>query len=102
MNEAAIRERIRELNEMVTASPLVQPKQSSRSQGTYPTQDPPRHIRTDDCLDLLRLQVKYLLFDLEATRRENRYLRQMLESRHRRDSEEGGENDPKWQAPPGQ
>jgi hypothetical protein len=29
--------------------------------------------------------VKYLLFDLEATRRENRYLRQMLENRHRGD-----------------
>lgn len=31
-------------------------------------------------LDQLRLTVKYLLFDLEATRRENKYLRKMLES----------------------
>jgi hypothetical protein len=36
-------------------------------------------------LDWLRLSVKYLVFDLEATRRENQYLRQMLES----NSEEG-------------
>ena len=32
-----------------------------------------------DSLDYLRLSIKYLLFDLEATRRENSYLRQMLE-----------------------
>ncbi len=33
-----------------------------------------------DSLDHLRLTIKYLLFDLEATRRENKYLRKMLES----------------------
>ncbi len=32
-----------------------------------------------DSLDYLRLSIKYLLFDLEATRRENNYLRKMLE-----------------------
>jgi len=31
-----------------------------------------------ESLDYLRLSVKYLVFDLEATRRENRYLRDML------------------------
>lgn len=31
-----------------------------------------------DSLDHLRLSVKYLVFDLEATRRENAYLRRML------------------------
>ncbi len=34
-----------------------------------------------EALDYLRLQIKYVVFDLEATRRENRYLRKMLESR---------------------
>jgi len=33
-----------------------------------------------DSLDYLRLSVKYLVFDLEATKRENRYLRKMIES----------------------
>jgi hypothetical protein len=33
----------------------------------------------EDSLDHLHLTVKYLLFDLEATRRENKYLRKMLE-----------------------
>ncbi len=32
-----------------------------------------------ESLDYLRLSIKYLVFDLEATRRENRYLRKMLE-----------------------
>jgi len=33
-----------------------------------------------ESLDHLRLSVKYLVFDLEATRRENKYLRNMLET----------------------
>lgn len=33
-----------------------------------------------DSLDHLRLSVKYLVFDLEATRRENKYLRNILEN----------------------
>ncbi len=32
-----------------------------------------------EALDYLRLSVKYLVFDLEATRRENAYLRRLLE-----------------------
>jgi predicted nucleic acid-binding Zn-ribbon protein len=33
-----------------------------------------------ESLDYLRLSIKYLVFDLEATRRENGYLRKMLEN----------------------
>lgn len=32
-----------------------------------------------ESIDFLRLGIKYMLFDLEATRRENQYLRKMLE-----------------------
>ena len=32
-----------------------------------------------ESIDFLRLSIKYLVFDLEATRRENHYLRKMLE-----------------------
>jgi hypothetical protein len=32
-----------------------------------------------ESLDYLRLSIKYLVFDLEATRRENAYLRKLLE-----------------------
>ena len=36
-----------------------------------------------ESLDYLRLSVKYLIFDLEATRRENAYLRKMIEQSNR-------------------
>ena len=42
-----------------------------------------------ESLDYLRLSIKYLVFDLEATRRENAYLRKMLEQ----DQAEGGPED---------
>lgn len=32
-----------------------------------------------ESLDYLRLSIKYLVFDLEATRRENQYLRKLLD-----------------------
>ena len=34
-----------------------------------------------ESLDYLRLSIKYLLFDLEATKRENEYLKKLLEDR---------------------
>jgi hypothetical protein len=40
-----------------------------------------------ESLDYLRLSVKYLVFDLEATRRENQYLRKLLERQSRSDCE---------------
>lgn len=33
-----------------------------------------------ESLDQLRLTVKYLVFDLEATRRENKYLRKLIDT----------------------
>jgi hypothetical protein len=37
--------------------------------------------RLQESLDYLRICIKYQIFDLEATRRENKYLRQLLEER---------------------
>jgi hypothetical protein len=37
--------------------------------------------RLQESLDYLRICIKYQLFDLEATRRENQYLRKLLEDR---------------------
>lgn len=36
-----------------------------------------------DSLDYLRVSIKYMLFDLEATRRENNYLKKLLEESNR-------------------
>ena len=41
-----------------------------------------------ESLDYLRLSIKYLVFDLEATRRENAYLRQMIEEADAEDGEQ--------------
>lgn len=38
-----------------------------------------------ESLDYLRLSVKYLVFDLEATRRENKYLRSLLSKENEQD-----------------
>ena len=100
MDEAAIIARIRELNEMVTTPPLIRPEDKGDAEGVYQSQAPAREIDVDDVLAQLRLHLKYLLFDLDATRRENRYLRQMLEARTKRNPnhEDDGSN---WQFPPG-
>ena len=37
-----------------------------------------------ESLDYLRVSIKYLLFDLEATRRENTYLRKLLDDKGNR------------------
>ena len=41
-----------------------------------------------ESLDYLRLSVKYLVFDLEATRRENAYLRRLVEQSNQRRNEQ--------------
>lgn len=41
-----------------------------------------------ESLDYLRLSVKYLVFDLEATRRENEHLRKLIESQGRGEGNE--------------
>ena len=41
-----------------------------------------KHVNNlQESLDYLRVCIKYQLFDLEATRRENKYLRDMLEEK---------------------
>jgi hypothetical protein len=45
-----------------------------------------------DSLDYLRLSVKYLVFDLEATRRENQYLRKLLDRQTGPNGEAGDHN----------
>jgi hypothetical protein len=85
MSEAALKRKLDDLIRTITASPFAGQAAPGTQIGTYHAEGTRRQDSLQTALDHLRLQVKYLLFDLEATRRENRYLRQMLESRHRRD-----------------
>ena len=91
MNEATIKERLAELNEVMNTTHLHAGK--APAEGTY-IPEAHRNMPVEEILNNLRLQVRYLLFDLEATRRENRYLRQMLESRHRPLREDESKDDP--------
>ena len=49
-----------------------------RSGGKHPKLSAPDTEHIQDSLDYLRVSIKYLLFDLEATRRENSDLRRLL------------------------
>jgi hypothetical protein len=81
MHEAAIRNTITELNRMLEERGSTGSPQHSDS--LYEAQTPEAPSLADD-LSQLRMKMKYVLFDLEATRRENRYLRQMLEMHRKR------------------
>ena len=86
MDLSAFETRLNELLNEINDLPAEQSKKLlSLAQKTKPYNQKPRQNTEalHDSLDHLRLTIKYLLFDLEATRRENKYLRKILE-----DSEE--------------
>ena len=92
MNEAVIREKLAELCDVIARSPLGESGRDAHDdEGMYLGQGGAGPKSVDEALTALRLQVTYVLFDLEATRRENRYLRQMLESRPKRGGQSPGE-----------
>ena len=90
MKEAEIKDKLADLHRILRAGP-IRPKGQvgQRAQGLYEPVAAEPGLTIPESLDQLRLQLKYLLFDLEATKRENRYLRQMLETRRG-----GGSHDP--------
>ena len=96
MNERNIEERMCRLIEQLHAlpkehrMPLEKACQNNESQQSTIEESV---AKLQDSLDYLRLSVKYMVFDLEATRRENVYLRKLVEqirrdSTKRRDGEE--------------
>lgn len=88
MNEQEFKDK---LNELIVQMDQLPPDQRQAME-TLAEETKARHEKLrktvrglQESLDYLRLSVKYLVFDLEATRRENAYLRKMLEAA-------GGEN----------
>ncbi len=82
MNEAEFQKRLAELVAEIEALPEAE-RQRLR-QLADETRDRHEQIKKSvnalqESIDFLRLGIKYMLFDLEATRRENGYLRKMLE-----------------------
>ncbi|MCK4602476.1 MAG: hypothetical protein KAU28_08415 [Phycisphaerae bacterium] len=83
MNEVAIKKKLAALAEEIRTVPISKKASKVPSEGIYLPEASSGDLSMEQSLDNLQLQVKYLLFDLEATRRENRYLMQMLENRPR-------------------
>jgi len=82
MDEAKFQQKLSELVKEIGTLPASQRKKLE----LLAEQTKKRHVELkksvsslQDSLDYLRLSIKYLLFDLEATRRENSYLRKMLD-----------------------
>ena len=97
MNERNIEERMCRLIEQLQALPAEyrdKLENLCKSDQTQRSQIEENVSKLQDSLDYLRLSVKYMVFDLEATRRENVYLRKLVEQ-IRRDStkrDEGNDN----------
>ncbi len=91
MKDAAVKEKLQQLCDIMKMLPAPETGKDVVD-GMYCSYAPTSQQTVDEVMDHLRLQVKYLVFDLEATRRENRYLRQMLENRNRRKDKDS--NDP--------
>ena len=81
MTEAIIRERLAELNDLLATSPFLTDNRESTDSGFYLSSSQTTGKALGEAIDTARLRIRYLVFDLEATKRENQYLRQMLELR---------------------
>lgn len=82
MNEAEFQQRLAEL--VAEIETLPQDERDRLRKLADETRDRHEQIKKSvdtlqESIDFLRLGIKYMLFDLEATRRENNYLRKMLE-----------------------
>jgi hypothetical protein len=82
MDEAALREKIGEILSEAQGVPAVaEPGAAGPGQREHRQPSGLRRemAALEDGLDHLRLAIKYLVFDLEATKRENRLLRELLD-----------------------
>lgn len=81
MNDQDFQAKLAELLEQIEQLPADQrPKLEELAEETRRRHSRMRQTLSElqESLDYLRLSVKYLVFDLEATRRENKYLRSLL------------------------
>jgi hypothetical protein len=89
MNEAEFQKRLAELVAEIDSLPAGERDRLRKM--AEETRDRHEQIKKSvnslqESIDFLRLGIKYMLFDLEATRRENGYLRKMLEQDPNKDN----------------
>lgn len=81
MDESALREKVGQLLSEVHRLPPASEADgaAARQAATGETSAMKREMAAlEDSLDQIRIAVKYLVFDLEATKRENRILKSLL------------------------
>ena len=84
MDEAAFESKLNELVNEIGSIPTPQQKKLVilvKKTRSYHKKVKKSVSNLQELLDYLRVSIKYLLFDLEATRRENSYLRKLLEDK---------------------
>jgi len=97
MDEKAFENKFEELMKLIHELP--EGKRGNLEKLAQETRDRRSKIQSSigelqESLDYLRLSVKYLVFDLEATRRENAYLRRLVEQANRdRHTQQDGDDD---------
>jgi len=84
MENSNLEKRLQELVAEFSAS--KDPKQNKLAELAKQAEDNHKKLQASvdslqESLDYLRVCIKYQVFDLEATRRENKYLRKLLEDR---------------------
>lgn len=82
MNEQDFQGKLSELMGEISALPTVEREKLTKiADKTRQSHEQVKQTVSNlqESLDYLRLSIKYLVFDLEATRRENGFLRKMLE-----------------------
>lgn len=92
MDEAAFQKKLTELVDQIESLPASERDRLKKmAQETQQRHEQMKQSfkSLQESIDYLRLGIKYLLFDLEATRRENAYLRKMLEQ----DPNQGGKEE---------
>jgi hypothetical protein len=84
MDEAKLEDKLKEL--VKEFGELANPQYKKLESLSHQAQDNHKRLQKSvdnlqESLDYLRICIKYQLFDLEATRRENKYLRRLLEEK---------------------
>jgi hypothetical protein len=78
MDEMALREKVGQLLSEVRNLPAVESEVAEAVHDVGTSVMKREMAALEDNLDQIRLAIKYLVFDLEATKRENRLLKEML------------------------
>ncbi len=83
MDESSFQDKMNQILDRIRELPSTQASEAADGAETRRARVQTSVTELQDALDYLRLSIKYLVFDLEATRRENAYLRRMIEQSNR-------------------